>query len=95
MQISDSEYRELIDARKQLAALEHGGVDNWEFYAEAMNEYHQDMLKEQQLDELIQSILEVASQHVDTPAGREAGYAVMGCEEDVKRLIGEYIKGLN
>jgi hypothetical protein len=35
MQITDDEYKKLIDTQKRMTALENGGVDNWEFYGES------------------------------------------------------------
>lgn len=35
--IPETEYRELLDRSEKLAALEAGGVDNWEWYDEAMS----------------------------------------------------------
>lgn len=36
MEITQEEYEQLIEARKKLNALEAAGVDNWEWYGDAM-----------------------------------------------------------
>ena len=40
--ISMQEYIDLRRAYKKLTALEDGGVDNWEWYDEAMENYVED-----------------------------------------------------
>ncbi len=38
--ISKKEYEELLDRDRKLTALEHGGVDNWEWYAVSLAQYY-------------------------------------------------------
>ncbi len=38
--ISKKEYEELLDRDRKLTALEHGGVDNWEWYGESLAQYY-------------------------------------------------------
>ena len=40
--ISKREYEELMDRNRKLSALEAGGVDNWEWYSESLNQYYDD-----------------------------------------------------
>lgn len=37
--LSQEEYIELLRAQEKLKRLEFGGVDNWEWYDEAMEDY--------------------------------------------------------
>jgi hypothetical protein len=37
--ISKEQYQQLLDRDRKLAALERGGVDNWEWYGEALKDY--------------------------------------------------------
>ena len=37
--VKESELLELLEARLRLAALENGGVDNWEWYGESLCDY--------------------------------------------------------
>lgn len=37
--ITKKRYRELLDCELQLNCLHNGGVDNWDWYGEAMDEY--------------------------------------------------------
>lgn len=36
--ISKKEYESLLDDEKKLRALEAGGVDNWEWYSESLEQ---------------------------------------------------------
>ncbi len=38
--VSAREYRELLRSERKLIALLNAGVDNWEFYDEAMEEFY-------------------------------------------------------
>lgn len=40
--ISEEEYKELLDNQRFLLALQNAGVDNWEGYDYALDEYHQE-----------------------------------------------------
>ena len=39
LKISKQELRELLEAYHRLQALECGGVDNWEWYGESINDF--------------------------------------------------------
>ena len=39
MEISKERYEELLDAEMKLSCLEAGGVDNWDWYSESLEEY--------------------------------------------------------
>lgn len=40
--IDEKELKQLIKDSLELNALERGGVDNWEWYGEALEEYDED-----------------------------------------------------
>lgn len=40
--ITLKEYRELLKDSRKLAALEAGGVDNWEWYSESLEEFYKE-----------------------------------------------------
>lgn len=44
--ISKKEYEELLHRDKMLTALESGGVDNWEWYFESLQEYYPEYLEQ-------------------------------------------------
>ncbi len=65
---------ELEKAERKLQALEAGGVDNWDGYDDALEEFR----KEDRLDELLDDLLDeihesLVEARVDYPAGHEAG----------------------
>lgn len=37
--IEESRLKELLESEARLAALEYGGVDNWEWYGESLSQY--------------------------------------------------------
>lgn len=40
--VTESELRWLYESRERFTALAYGGVDNWEYYSEAIHEYLND-----------------------------------------------------
>ena len=46
--ISESELRDFINAYYTLAALEAGGVDNWSWYGESINEFEKNYIANNQ-----------------------------------------------
>ena len=38
--ITKKKYKELLDSELKLNCLENAGVDNWEWYDDAMERYH-------------------------------------------------------
>lgn len=97
VKISKKRLEQLEKAASKLQALENGGVDNWEWYGEALKEWN----KENQLEEIIQDFIENAAQilaecnEVDYPAGREAGPSVnltLEGEEGLRSMFDIFLK---
>lgn len=40
--VPEKRLRELLETEARLAALEQGGVDNWEWYSDSLNDYLKD-----------------------------------------------------
>ena len=38
IELTEERYKELLDSEKKLQCLEAGGVDNWEWYSESLEE---------------------------------------------------------
>ena len=76
IQIDSERLKKLERAEMKLQALEQGGVDNWEFYSEALNEYSNTIELEENIEEVLTEI-EVAL----LPSERGAGY----CSTDEAR----------
>lgn len=47
--ISRGELLELLEAQYRLAALEHGGVDNWQWYGESNCDFLKDYVSENKI----------------------------------------------
>lgn len=73
IQIKKEEYARLIDAQAQLNALEAGGVDNWDGYEFALEDYwkqqEEEELKDNLLDELCEHLCEGAYEVSERGAG--------------------------
>lgn len=101
-ELSQKEYRSLLDKAAKLDALEAGGVDNWQYYDISM----EPLRKERELNDatldLVEGLLETISLEatVEYPAGRECGHSILissSTEEWVYTKIREFlneVKGL-
>lgn len=78
--LTKERIRELELCEKKLLALENGGVDNWEFYDEALTEYNKEVEKEDKLLDLLQQIEATLFAHAYEPSEHGAGYCAT--EED-------------
>lgn len=88
MEISKSEYEKMQRQIAKLAALEAGGVDNWEFYGDSLEEWH----KENEVDELLQAAVDAmndlnAEARVTQPAGSGCGFAIEFDEDAFKKVF--------
>lgn len=45
--ITERDYKKLVEAEKILDALYAGGVDNWEGYHDALQDYYKSLLDEE------------------------------------------------
>ena len=71
MEITKEQQRRLA----KLSALEAGGVDNWEFYDDALTEFKDTVEKEEKLEQLMEDIEVVLAQGAYEPSERGAGYS--------------------
>lgn len=83
--IPKQEYLELQDARDKLQLLESAGVDNWEFYDEALDDYLPISYLYSEAEELLNELTE--GSHVDYPAGRDAGHQIIFSESAVEKIV--------
>ena len=94
IQLTQAEYIELLRAQEKLKCLEFGGVDNWEFYDEAMEDYvdPEELIK---IESQAKEILDYLSSYTDVdkdPAGPGTGYAVYFDPEAKKAITRMLIK---
>ena len=67
--------KQLLKAEKKLNALEAGGVDNWEWYGEALSALFKEEEREELIEDYFGSIMEELSLGAYEPSERGAGYA--------------------
>jgi hypothetical protein len=72
--IDSTELKQLQNAAAKLAALEAGGVDNWEWYGESLKEYRATIEREENLDELLDELCEILFTGAYEPSERGAGF---------------------
>jgi hypothetical protein len=66
--------KEIKRKLEKLEALECGGVDNWEGYEFALEEYNQTIGREETAEDIIDVICEVLCAYIIQPAGSGCGY---------------------
>ena len=67
----DKETQRKLDL---LAALEAGGVENWEGYDLATKEHRKTVRREEALEDIVGEILDGICDCIEEPAGRGRGY---------------------
>ena len=82
MNISKQKYKELLRQANKLQALEDGGVDNWQFYEEALDKYFKDEEVDALIEKFIEDALEALVGNIDEPLGHGAGYGLTERGED-------------
>jgi len=92
-EISLTELQKLKRAQSKLEALEAGGVDNWEWYAESLK----DWFKENECDELVEDMIATINDvlveaDVDQPAGTGCGYSITFDEHQMSKFLLEFAK---
>lgn len=98
IQISKEEYARLQDRDDKLRALENGGVDNWEWYDEAMSGYNEEKSKQERRLKLVAELTEYYSEVAQAephPGGSVQGYIAtfpVIDEDAVLQIIDEYLK---
>lgn len=75
-QIEQSRLDELLDIEARLDALEAGGVDNWDGYDFALEEYRKVKRQDEEYELLVDDIIEAIGEYVEEPAGHGCGYGV-------------------
>jgi len=82
----------LEDRDEMLTALEHGGVDNWEWYGESLTKYNKEKDAREELESTINNLMdnisEVLIEGVEEPAGRGCGF---GLREESNKAIRELV----
>jgi len=74
MEITKERLEVLEDIELKMNALETGGVDNWEFYGEALDEYNKEKERCKEQEKKFEDICEVLCEGINEPAGSGAGF---------------------
>ena len=86
--ISPRRLKELERMEAKLNALESGGVDNWDFYDDALKDYHINNEKDERIESLINELSEAFGQCAYEPSERGAGIAFSDdVEADVIKIL--------
>jgi len=91
--ITKERLKKLEDIEYKMQCLEQGGVDNWEFYGDSLEEYFKEKEQEEKVDSLLIDIQETLSCGAYEPSERGAGFAFdEGCIEDTKEILVKFIR---
>lgn len=95
LRLQNAVLKNLSGAAAKLAALEAGGVDNWEWYSESLKEYRKEEQVDELLDQYTDEILQICSEEgdVEYPAGRECGHSILlgDAERPVRNMLRKFI----
>lgn len=90
--VDKKRLEDLERASRKLAALEAGGVDNWEWYSESLSDFLKEEGEEELISDFIGSLNDViAEANVDQPAGPGCGYSITFNEGQVVSLLKQFL----
>lgn len=96
MTVSAKRLKELERSEAKLNALEAGGVDNWDAYADSLKDYWAENEREEKMDDLVTELSEAFGECAYEPSERGAGIAFNeSVEQDVLQMLhkaGVYFK---
>lgn len=88
IQIDEKELRLLKRQAAKLEALEAGGVDNWDYYADALEDYRATIEREEKAEDYAHQICEILGSSAYEPSERGAGITfTVETEQKVSELI--------
>jgi hypothetical protein len=85
--MSSKRIQELLNAERKLNALEAGGVDNWEWYGEALEAIRKEDSLSDVVDMHVQNILELAASAEVSAEDSRNGLYIVNIDEDETRII--------
>jgi len=89
--ISKKEYEKLKRDQEKLEALEAGGVDNWEFYGEALKEWEAKYELKEKRENLLEDLSECFGECAFEPSEAGAGIAFRDeAVENAMAILEEY-----
>ena len=88
--------REIQRKLDKLAALEAGGVDNWNFYSVSLEEWHKEGHVQDCIEDTMRDIDELLVEaKVGEPAGRGAGYSIEYNRDNMFRILSKMMNNIN
>lgn len=88
IKIDGYEYTKMQRRIAKLDALEAGGVDNWEYYGEALTEWRKAGAFVEAVDNAVSAVNDLMSEaRVDQPAGDGAGYRIEFDEDEMAQIF--------
>jgi hypothetical protein len=85
--MSSKRIQELLNAERELKALEEGGVHNWEWYGESLKSIRKEDALEGVVDMYVQNILELAAAAEVSAEDSLHGLYIVNIDEDETRGI--------
>ena len=96
MDISKSRLKELELIEAKMSALERTGVDNWEGYGIAMEEFVEQEHRNNAITEAVNKALEVLQESAFEPTERGAGFAATEeAQEEAFEILTKCLKELS
>ena len=92
--ISKSEIERLRMIESKMAALEKGGVDNWEWYGESLASWRAENEVNELKSDLFNELLELFGSNAYEPSERGAGFAIDIDEDDFKPVLEKFISDM-
>ena len=92
--ISKSEIERLRMIESKMAALEKGGVDNWEWYGESLASWREENEVNELKSNLFNDLLELLGQNAYEPSETGAGFAIDIDEDDFQPVLDKFISDM-
>lgn len=92
--ISKSEIERLRMIESKMAALEKGGVDNWEWYGESLASWREENEVKELKSNLFNELLELFGQSAYEPSETGAGFTINIDEDDFQPVLDKFISDM-
>ena len=92
--ISKSEIERLRMIESKMAALEKGGVDNWEWYDESLSSWRAENETKELKSDFFNELLELFGQNAYEPSEKGAGFAIDIGEDEFQPVLDKFISDM-
>lgn len=95
IKITKKRLKELEDIENKMLCLEGAGIDNWDGYNFALDEYNKEIEREKQMEETLDEIACVVLQGAYEPSERGGGYTTTDeARDEALKILSDYVKRL-